>query len=284
MVVHKQVRLLPYQRKALAEDYFVHKLRKTKLMAKYGVSYPTVKKILTRARQSDFSLHASTNKRYQCLEYGLKHLGKVERSIQDKLARAARRYEKDYPGELMHLDTKRLPLLSGETKLDGHEYLFVAIDDYSRELYVGIYPDKSMLSSSDFLDVVIAQCPYTIERTLTDNGTEYRGRYGEHLFMKTCGEAGISQRFTKVKHPQTNGKAERVIRTLMEGWHSKDVELFTSRQERAKALARYVNYYNGVRPHKGIDKATPLERLCEYFYQYERPTKVTRKVKQRSVF
>jgi transposase InsO family protein len=102
--------------------------------------------------------------------------------------------------------------------------------------------------------------------------------------MKTCGEAGITQRFTRVKHPQTNGKAERVIRTLMEGWHSKDGEMFSSRQERAKALARFVNYYNCVRPHKGIDRATPLERLCEYFYQYERPAKVTRKVKQRSVF
>lgn len=284
MVVHKRTRLMPYQRKELAEDYFVHRLRKTDLMTKYGVSYPTVKKILTRARQGDYSLHRSTNKRYQCLEYGMKHLGKIEQSIQDKLARKARRYEKDYPGELMHLDTKRLPLLHGETKLNGHEYLFVAIDDYSRELYAGIYPDKSMLSSSDFLDMIITQCPYTIEKTLTDNGTEYRGRYGEHLFMKTCGEAGIKQRFTRVKHPQTNGKAERVIRTLMEGWHSKDIELFTSREERAKALARFVNYYNGVRPHKGIDKATPLERLCEYFYQYERPTKVTRKVKQRSVF
>jgi hypothetical protein len=98
-------------------------------------------------------------------------LGKIEQSIQDKLARKARRYEKDYPGELMHLDTKRLPLLANETKLDGHEYLFVALDDYSRELYAGIYPDKSMLSSSDFLDMVIGQCPYTIERTLTDNGT-----------------------------------------------------------------------------------------------------------------
>lgn len=282
MVVHKRTRLMPYQRKELARDYFVGKLKKKTLMAKYGVSYPTVQKILTRARQSDYSVHTSTNKRYQCLEYGLKRLGKIEQSIQDKLARKARRYEKDYPGELVHLDTKRLPLLSGETKLDGHEYLFVAIDDYSRELYASIYQDKSMNSSADFLDMVIAQCPYTIEKTLTDNGTEYKGRYGEHLFMKTCGEAGISQRFTKVKHPQTNGKAERVIRTLMEGWHNKDVELFRSREDRAKALARFVNYYNGVRPHKGIDKATPLERLCQYFYQYERPAKATGKVKQRS--
>ena len=282
MVVHKRVRLLPYQRKELAKDYFEAKLKKKDLIAKYGVSYPTVQKILARARQDDFVPHSSTNKRYQCLEYGLKRLGKIERSIQDKLARAAKRYEKDYPGELMHLDTKRLPLLAGETKTAGHEYLFVAIDDYSRELYVGIYPDKSMFSSSDFLGMVLAQCPYGIERTLTDNGTEYKGRYGEHSFMKTCGEAGITQKFTRVKRPQTNGKAERVIRTLMTSWHAS--EQFVSRGQRAKALTRFVNYYNCVRPHKGLDNATPLERLCEYFYQYERSTKVTGKVKQRSVF
>jgi len=282
MVVHKRVRLLPYQRKELAKDYYEAKLRKKDLMAKYGVSYPTVQKILTRARQDDFVPHKSINKRYQCLEYGLKRLGKIERSLQDKLAKAARRYEKDYPGELLHLDTKRLPLLQGETKLDGHEYLFVAIDDYSRELYVGIYPDKSMLSSSDFLSVILAQCPYGIERTLTDNGTEYKGRYGEHAFMKACSEAGITQKFTRVRRPQTNGKAERVIRTLMESWH--DQEQFTSREQRAKALTRFVNYYNCLRPHKGIDNATPLERLCEYFYQYERPAKGSEKVKQRSVF
>lgn len=60
----------------------------------------------------------------------------------------------------MYLDTKRLPLLAGDTRLEDHEYTFVAIDDFSRELYAGIYPDKSMASSSDFLDVVIGQCPY----------------------------------------------------------------------------------------------------------------------------
>jgi hypothetical protein len=282
MVVHKLVRLLPYQRKALAKDYYEAKLRKKALMAKYGVSYPTVHKILARAKQDDYSIHKSTNKRYQCLEYGLRRLGKMERSIQDRLAAQARRYEKDYPGELLHLDTKRLPLLSGETKGNGHEYLFVAIDDYSRDLYVGIYPDKSMLSSSDFLGMVLAQCPYSIERTLTDNGTEYKGRYGEHAFMKACGEAGIAQKFTRVKSPQTNGKAERVIRTLMDGWHGR--EQFASREQRAKALVRFVNYYNCVRPHKGLDNATPLERLCEYFYHHERSAKAPEKVKQRSVF
>lgn len=121
-----------------------------------------------------------------------------------------------------------MPLLKHETRLDDKEYLFVAIDDYSRELYAGIYPDKSAWSAASFLKAVLRECPYTIERTLTDNDTEYKGRYGEHEFMRTASEAGIKQSFTKVRTPQTNGKAERVIRTLMEGWYQTSTSLVTT--------------------------------------------------------
>ena len=268
MVVHKQTKLMPRRRKCLAYDYYTGHLRKVELMRKYGVSYPTVQKILARAKHGDFNPRKSINRRYQCLEYGLRRLSKIERRIEAKLKRQAIRYEKDYPGELLHLDTKRLPLLRYETRLDDREYLFVAIDDYSRELYAGIYPDKSSWSSARFLASVLQQCPYTIERTLTDNGTEYKGRFGEHEFMRACGEAGIKQSFTRVRTPQTNGKAERVIRTLMEGWYAN--EYFTSHYARKRSLVRFVNYYNCVKPHKGIDNDTPLERLCEYFYPTKR--------------
>jgi transposase InsO family protein len=270
MVVHKHTKLTPRQRKALAYDHFVGKARKVELMAKYGISYPTVQKILARAKHGDFTVHKSINRRYQCLEYGLKRLSKVSARIEAKLKKQARRYEKSYPGELLHLDTKRLPWLKGEGKRyeSEREYLFVAIDDFSRELYAGIYPDKSSWSAASFLKSVLRECPYTIERILTDNGTEYKGRYGEHDFMRTCGEAGIKQSFTRVRTPQTNGKAERVIRTLMEQWYAN--ERFTSHRQRKQSLARFVNYYNCVKPHKGIDNQTPLERLCEYFYPTKR--------------
>jgi hypothetical protein len=196
MVVHKHTKLTPRQRKALAYDYYVGKQRKVNLMSKYGVSFPTVQKILKRARHGDYTVHRSINKRYQCLEYGLKRLSKISNRIEAKLKKQAIRYEKDYPGELFHLDTKRLPLLKYETRQDGYCYLFVAIDDYSRELYAGIYPDKSSWSAARFLQSVLKECPYTIERILTDNGTEYKGRYNEHDFMRTCGEAGIKQSVT----------------------------------------------------------------------------------------
>jgi len=270
MVIHKQTKLTPRQRKALAFDYYQRKLKKVELMRKYGISFPTVQKILARARHGDFTVHSSANQRYRSLEYGLRRLDKIQKRIEDKLRKQAIRYEKSYPGELVHLDTKRLPLLKGETRQDGYEYLFVAIDDYSRELYAGIFSDKSNWSSSLFLKRVLQECPYTIERLLTDNGTEYKGRYGEHLFMRTAGEAGIKQSFTKVHTPQTNGKAERVIRTLMEGWYAN--EYFRTHKQRKQSLRRFVNYYNCVKPHKGIDNQTPLERLCEYFYPPKRLT------------
>lgn len=94
MVVHKLTKLTPRQRKALAYDYFVGHTRKVDLMTKYGISFPTVQKILARARHGDFSVHRSVNKRYQCLEYGFKRLTKVQGRIEAKLKKQARRYEK----------------------------------------------------------------------------------------------------------------------------------------------------------------------------------------------
>jgi len=264
MVVHKHTKLTPRQRRQLAADFHIRKFKKIELMNKYDVSFPTVQKILARARHGDFSIHSSANHRYRTIEYGLRRLSRVSKRIEDRLRKQALRYEKSYPGELLHMDTKRLPLLKGQTRRDDYQYLFVAIDDYSRELYAGIYSDKSNWSSSSFLQQVLRECPYTIERILTDNGTEYKGRYGEHLFMRVAGEAGIKQSFTKPATPQTNGKAERVIRTIMEQWYNQDY--FTSNRQRKQMLNRYINYYNTVKPHKGNDNNTPLERLYEYFY------------------
>lgn len=113
---------------------------------------------------------------------------------------------------MLHGDTKRLPLLEGETAFGRREYLFVAIDDFSRELYAAILPDKTQNSSRAFLEQVLEECPYTIEQYYTDNGKEYRGDPKHHAFMTLCREQKIEQLFTKVKTPRTNGKAERVIK------------------------------------------------------------------------
>ncbi|MCO6538217.1 MAG: transposase family protein, partial [Gilliamella sp.] len=88
------------------------------------------------------------------------------------------------------------------------------MDDFSRELYASIYPDKFQFSLAQFLqNDVLAQCPYTTTCIYSDNGRKYQGT-SEHLFAKTCNNNRINQKFTKPACPQTNGKAERVIRTL----------------------------------------------------------------------
>ena len=264
MNIHKKSRLTPIQREELYKLYKNDNRRVCDLSKEFRVSRPTVYKIVRHGHQHDFSIHKSTNVRYRCLKYGLKRLSKIEKRIEDKLRLKAKRYNKDYPGEMIHGDTKRLPLLRGQKALEKREYLFVAIDDHSRELFAAILPDKTQYSAKEFLDQVIDECAYTIECYYTDNGTEYKGDSNKHSFMKNCEENNIAQRFTRVRTPQTNGKAERVIRTIMEMWHEK-LE-FASSANRKNELRRFINYYNLVKPHKGIDGLTPIEKLIEYFY------------------
>jgi transposase InsO family protein len=264
MNMHKRTRLTPLDRTEIWSLYQTGQWRKTALAEHYLVSRPTIDKILARARLQEFVPRKSTNKRYAALLYGLKRLAKIEKAIEAKLKAAAKRYNKSYPGELVHVDTKRLPLLKDESALDYREYLFVAIDDYSRELYASIQPDKTQDSAAAFLEETVAQCPYSIDYIYSDNGKEYKGSPG-HAFMVACGQHGIGQKFTRIARPQTNGKAERVIRTIMEMWHQKQV--FKDRPHRAQELIRFINFYNTVKPHKGLNNKTPYEILTDYFNQ-----------------
>jgi len=267
MTIHKRTRLTPYQRQAIYHAYYKENLTITGLARAYHVSRPTIYKIIRQGRLKDFSIHKSTNQRYRCLKYGMRRLAKIEREIEERLKRQAKRYNKDYPGQMFHGDTKRLPLLEGQTPTRRREYLFVSIDDYSRELYAGIFHDKTQYSAAKFLAQIIEECPYTIEEYMTDNGKEYRGDPEHHAFMKLCKEHQIEQRFTKVRKPRTNGKAERVIRTIMDLWHNQT--RFKSSAHRKTELIRFVNYYNGVRPHRSLNDQTPEEVLRQYFKPQE---------------
>jgi transposase InsO family protein len=263
MNMHKNTRLTPYHREEIWRLYHKENMKVSQLAARFHVSRPTIYKALKLARLKLFKPQASTNERYKTIKYGIKRLVKVEKAIEERLKREAKRYNKSYPGEMLHVDTKRLPLLKGELKSDRREYLFVGIDDYSRELYAGIYPDKSQFSAAEFLlKDVLEQCPYTIECAYSDNGTEYKGTL-EHAFVQTCRSNQINQKFTRKARPQTNGKAERVIRTLMEMWHER--ETFMDSNDRKSKLKRFLNFYNTVKPHKGLNGATPYEILDTYF-------------------
>ncbi|UNU73609.1 DDE-type integrase/transposase/recombinase [Moraxella nasovis] len=244
MNIHKNTRLLPYQREAIWQAYHTDKENVTSLALRYGVSRPTIYKVLKLARIRLLKPQNSTNNRFKQARFGIKRLAKVEKSIQDKLKKQARRYNKSYPGEMVHVDTKRLPLLKGQSTQSPREYLFVAIDDYSRELYATIMPDKTACSATKFLiEHVIKPCPYVIDVIYSDNGTEYKGTK-DHEFVKACYQNNINQKFTKVGRPQTNGKAERVIRTLLQMWHDKHE--FIDNQHRQQELNRFINFYNTV--------------------------------------
>ena len=266
MTVHKNTRLLPKQKLKIFKKYHSEYKKVTELASEYHVSRVTIYKVLRQVRAKEYLPKKSINHRYRTVEYGIKRLAKIERKIELKFKNKARRYNKSYPGEMIHVDTVRLPLLKGESRATHkHQYLFVGIDDYSRELYAAIMPDKTSNSARDFLVQMLEECPYTIECIYSDNGTEYKGNLSEHFFMMSCEQHKIKQRFTRVKTPKTNGKAERVIRTLKSLWHRR--EEFTSRQQRKISLNRFINYYNTVKPHASLNKMTPLEVLIGYFYE-----------------
>ena len=262
MNMHKRTRLTPLDREEIWRLHTQEKTNVTDLALLFRVSRPTIYKVIARARLSEFAPRKSTNKRFMAVKYGIKRLAKVEHSIEERTKREARRYNKSYPGEMMHFDCKRLKLLEGEDRSFDREYLFVGIDDFSRELYAAILPDKTQHSAADFLRQTLEECPYTIECAYSDNGREFKGGQ-EHLFVATCQANQIAQKFTRPARPQTNGKAERVIRTLMEMWYHQN--RFKDRQDRAQSLGRFVNFYNTVKPHKGINNNTPYELLKEYF-------------------
>ena len=264
MNIHKRTRLTPLDRQEVWRLYGTRDWTIVALAQKFRVSRPTIYKVIERARKQEFAPRKSTNKRFLQAKYGMKRLAKVESSLETRKKLAARRYNKSYPGEMVHFDTKRLPLLKGENKTLPRDYLFAGIDDFSRELYAAILPDKTQNSAATFLEQVIEECPYTIECAYSDNGTEYKGT-PDHAFVALCKTKGIGQKFTRVRHPQTNGKAERVIKTIMEMWHEQTI--FMSRQDREVSLARFVNFYNTVKPHTGINNMTPYELLQNFFFE-----------------
>lgn len=153
-------------------------------------------------------------------------------------------------------------MLRQEAIIQPREYLFVAIDDYSRYLFADIFPDKTSYSAAIFLEEARRSFPFPITGIYSDNGSEYKGRTG-HPVNDLCKACKINQSFTKVKHPWTNGKAERVIRTLMEEWHSKTRSNHISRDHRRRHLYAYVDWYNQNRFHLSL-QSTPLERLEKY--------------------
>ncbi len=185
------------------------------------------------------------------------------------------RYEWARPGELVHVDTKKLGRIErpshrvtgnrrDATRGAGWEYAHVAIDDCSRFTYVEVLPDEKRYTATAFwLRAVRAfrDRGITVQRVLTDNGGAYRSR----PFRKACRWLGISTKRTRPYRPQTNGKAERMIQTLLRKW-AYAVPYADSAQRRA-ALPPWLRFYNEERPHASLHRQAPLSRLAQFAEQ-----------------
>ena len=125
MNMHKRIRLTPLARKEIWQHYGTRSWTIVALAREFRVSRPTIYKVIDRARKQEFEPRKSTNKRFLAAKFGMKRLAKVEAKLEAKKKAQAKRYNKNYPGELMHYDTKRLPLLKGEKKDKPREYLFI---------------------------------------------------------------------------------------------------------------------------------------------------------------
>lgn len=158
------------------------------------------------------------------------------------------RYEREKPWEMVHLDVKYLPAIEGQK---GREYEFTAIDDRTREVFAAIYPSKNTKHAVDFLNRVAKWAGTPIARVLTDNGKEFVSG----VFRRACRILDIKHKRTRPYRPQTNGKVERFHRTV-------DVECyllrrFTSSEDRKRALADFLVYYNERRMHGALGFKTP---------------------------
>jgi transposase InsO family protein len=190
----------------------------------------------------------------------------------------ARRYERSRPGELIHIDVKKLGRIARpghrfggqparavagyhrkENQL-GWEFVHIAIDDASRLAYAEVLSDERAETAVGFLRRAVAffaRRGFRVERLLTDNGNPYRSA----IHAICCRELGIRHLRTRPYRPQTNGKAERFIRTLLGGWAYG--ALYRDSRERTRALPGWLEHYNYRRPHGAIGRKPPGARLAE---------------------
>ncbi len=179
------------------------------------------------------------------------------------------RYEREHPGELLHLDIKKLGRFhlpgvraTGDRSVRnpgaGVESLHVAIDDHTRLAYACLFPDEKIPSVLNALTQAVdfyRAHGIRIQRVLTDQGSAYRSK----LFAHTCHQLGVRHLFTRPYRPQTNGKAERFIQTITREWAY--ARTYRNSRQRAAYLPRFLHDYNFHRPHSALHSLPPSSRL-----------------------
>jgi transposase InsO family protein len=196
----------------------------------------------------------------------------------------APRYERARPGELVHIDVKKLGRIQGgagkrmrdglrqhynPTRTDaagkrrqtvGWEFVHIAIDDATRLAYVEVLDDEKAVSAVGFLRRAVkhfSSYGITVEALITDNGSAYRST----VHAIACRALSIRHLRTRPYRPQTNGKAERFIRTLLGGWAYGAI--YRDSRERNAALGGWIDFYNRRRPHGALSHKPPIARLNE---------------------
>jgi transposase InsO family protein len=193
----------------------------------------------------------------------------------------AQRYVRERPGELIHIDVKKLGRIHGgagkritgrkrnaykrvidldgkERKVIGWDYVHIAVDDATRLAYAEVLGDETGATAAAFLRRAVAffaRHGMTVERVLTDNGSAYISI----LHGLACRALGIRHLRTRPRRPQTNGKAERFIRTMLAGWAYGAI--YASSTERTAALDGWLWHYNHRRRHQAIGRQAPITRL-----------------------
>ncbi|GAA3367356.1 IS481-like element ISMsm9 family transposase [Streptomyces sannanensis] len=207
--------------------------------------------------------------------YGLARLTHLDRAT----GRVIRRYERERPGELVHVDIKKLgniPDGGGHKTLGrqagrktrsgvGYSYLHNAVDDHSRLAYSEILGDEKKETAVGFWQrahAFFAQAGITVERVLTDNGSCYKS----HLWRNCLTEQGISHKRTRPYRPQTNGKVERFNRTLLDEWAY--AQPYRSETERREAYPAWLHTYNHHRGHTALKGQPPASRVPNLTGQY----------------
>ncbi len=221
-----------------------HRLTGSHIARKVGISPATVSRVLKRA--------------------GLSRLKNLEP------AEPVRRYERDDPGDLIHLDIKKLGRFektghritgnrrSRSSRSVGWERVHVCVDDASRIAFTDIYPDEKAISAVAFLKAAVAyykSLGIIVQRVMTDNGPCYKS----HAFTAACRELGLRHLRTRPFTPQTNGKAERFIQTALREWAY--ARAYDTSDQRAADLPIWTHMYNWHRPHSGIKYQAPISRL-----------------------
>lgn len=183
----------------------------------------------------------------------------------------AHRYERAAPGELLHIDTKKLARIRGvghrihgdhskRVRGIGWEFAHVCVDDHTRLAYAEVLPNERAETAIAFVRRALAWYrarKISVERVMTDNGSAYTS----HRFAAACREQGLRHLFTKPYTPKTNGKAERFIQTLTQRWAYR--RPYRTSALRTAALQPWLQHYNHQRPHRALGMRPPIARLRE---------------------